>query len=121
MNGYSAAKSGVHRTPTDLFNASDRYPQRPGHKELGGASEAAAKAIAPAAHQLQSRVLGCIREHGPRTADEIASLLGEDRLSIRPRVSELRRKGLIKPTATRRPNTSGTMATVWQLVENGAQ
>jgi hypothetical protein len=119
MNAYRAAKDGFRRTPTDLFNAGDRYPQQPGYKELGGTSQAAAEQIASAAATLRDRAFRCLGEHGPLTADETAERMGEDILAIRPRFSELYRQGAIRKTTLRRPTRSGTKATVWELAPAG--
>jgi len=48
------------------------------------------------------------------TADEIANDLNLSVLSVRPRVSELKRTGKIKQTGARRKNESGMTATVWR-------
>jgi hypothetical protein len=98
----------------DLFDWTERYPHRPGSKERGGTSEAAAQGIAPAAPHLRGRVLACLRDRGPATPDECASRLDLDILSVRPRFSELARCGLIQKTGERRPNRSGALANVWQ-------
>jgi len=47
------------------------------------------------------------------TADEMAAEIGEDVLSVRPRMTELFRKGRIVKTPLRRANKSGKKATVW--------
>ena len=47
------------------------------------------------------------------TADEMAAYLDEDPLSIRPRMTELFRKGKIVKTPLRRANKSGKKAIVW--------
>lgn len=47
------------------------------------------------------------------TAQEAANAAGVDRNVIAPRISELRRKGLVVPSGRRRRNPSGKMATVW--------
>ena len=47
------------------------------------------------------------------TADEMAAEIGEDVLSVRPRMTELFRKGKIVKTPLRRANKSGKKATVW--------
>jgi hypothetical protein len=47
------------------------------------------------------------------TAIETAKVTGFDRMSIQPRISELRRKGLVTPSGERRRNPSGKTATVW--------
>jgi len=46
------------------------------------------------------------------TADEIASEMGLSVLSIRPRVSELKRMGILLPTGQRRKNRGGNSAAV---------
>ena len=51
------------------------------------------------------------------TADEIAYILKYSILTVRPRVSELNKMELIMDSGTRRPNTSGRMATVWRSHE----
>jgi hypothetical protein len=104
-------------TGADLFDYTDRYPHRSGFKERGGTSEAAAEDIAPAAQHLRGKVLDCLRRHGPRTADECASLMGEELWSVRPRLSELGKRGLIAKTGERRPNRSGSFAAVWRARE----
>jgi hypothetical protein len=104
-------------TRTDLLNWQARYPQMPGHKEIGGASQAAADQIAPSAKTLRNRALACLRQYGQLTADECAGRMGEDILAIRPRFTELYRKGAISKTKLRRPTRSGTNATVWQAVD----
>lgn len=48
------------------------------------------------------------------TADEVADMLDESVLSIRPRISELAHKGLITDSGIRRTNESGSLATVWR-------
>ena len=54
------------------------------------------------------------------TADEIAAELGLDVLSIRPRVSELKRAGILYPTGERRKNKTGNSCAVmvhWRELE----
>lgn len=50
------------------------------------------------------------------TADEIAEALEEPILSIRPRVAELHKQGLIEKTGERRKSSNGRMSHVWKLV-----
>ena len=50
------------------------------------------------------------------TADECADQLGESILSIRPRVTELKFKGLLADTGVRRENASGRSAAVMKAV-----
>jgi len=46
------------------------------------------------------------------TADEIAAEMGLDVLSVRPRVSELKRMGALWPTGERRRNANGNSCAV---------
>lgn len=90
------------------------YPDAPGHRHVE-TSIAAADALAPKLGRLQRMAEGAIRDAGAHglTADELAARLDMDRWSIQPRTSELRRKGLIRDSGQRRPNSTGKLAIVW--------
>lgn len=93
----------------DLFD----YPDSPGFKEATTSRDAAAS-MATTAPRLRSKVKRAFGD-GPATADEIAGRLACSILSIRPRVTELARQGVIVDTGERRPNDSGRKAKVWRL------
>ena len=91
----------------------------PGHKE-NTTSRLAAQRMTKAA-TLREKVLAAIKAE-PRTADEIAAVLGESILSIRPRMSELRVMRKVRPLLqngeqVRRTNSSGMSAIVWEAHE----
>jgi predicted ArsR family transcriptional regulator len=88
------------------------YPHRPGFKEHGPSSDAAA-AIAPRANTLRDRTLDFIQNNPHRTADEIAAALNESPWAIRPRVSELRKMGLVVNDGRGR-NPSGMTVHLWR-------
>ncbi len=90
------------------------YPNAPGHRGVD-TSIAASEALIPKLGRLQNMALCAIKEAGwlGRTADELAARLEMDRYSIQPRTSELKRKGLIRDSGQRRPNSSGKLAIVW--------
>lgn len=90
------------------------YPFAPGFKEVTTSKDAAA-AVGGKASALRDSVVSTLQWHD-RTADEIATDLGVSVLSIRPRVSELHKQGLIEKTGKRRKNSSGMSAHVWRLV-----
>src|ERR1700722_3667582 len=94
-----------------------RYPHSPGFKSRG-TSSLAARRIAPHAEALRDRVFAFLKANypAPFTADEVADRLDESFLSVRPRLSELRRNALIEPTTERRANKSGMMARCWRAV-----
>lgn len=91
-----------------------RYPSRPGYKDPGTSKDAAREMHVPA-HNLRLQVYAEIKRSKALTADEVAFALGESRLSIRPRLSELRLRQLIIPSGKYRKNKSGKRAIVWQL------
>lgn len=102
----------------DMF--APAYPDAPGFKELGQTSEAAAKAIASRVNRLQGMALRMLHHHPHGlTADEIAAMNGEDRLAMRPRLTELCRMGKVEKTGILRGNASGRAAHVWRLRGNG--
>ena len=90
------------------------YPDAPGHRNVD-TSLAAANALAPKLGRLQRMAAHAIRDAGAHglTADELAARLRMDRWSFKPRTSELRRKGLIRDSGRRRPNSTGKQAIVW--------
>ena len=97
-----------------LFEWPARYPTAPGFKARSTAKEAA-EHVGSRASILRDKCLRCIRERGPLTADEAATLLGESVLSIRPRFSELATMGDIEDSGTRRKNASGRNAIAWKI------
>jgi predicted ArsR family transcriptional regulator len=91
------------------------YPDAPGFR-VSGPSEQAAEAIAGTASKMREMVLAQFALHpSGATADEIAKDLNLSVLSVRPRVSELKRTGKIVQTKSRRKNESGMTATVWRI------
>lgn len=99
----------AHLTNTTLMH----YPSTPGSK-TGGTSEEAARDIAQSAPFIRDRVMALLRESPfGLTADECALRLRLDKLSVRPRFSELKEMGKIYASPTRRENSSGKMAVVW--------
>ena len=90
------------------------YPDAPGHRNVE-TSIAAAETLKPKLGRLQRLAEAAIRNSGKHglTADELAARLDMDRWSIQPRTSELKRKGLIRDSGSRRPNCTGKLAIVW--------
>ncbi len=90
------------------------YPEGPGSKEVGGASEDAAVKISDKVKHLQGLCVGVLTK-GDHTADEVADILHMDILTIRPRLSELRKRRLVESTGIRRASSRGNSSTVWTL------
>ena len=77
-------------------------------------SREAAKAIQPRLGALQQVVLTCLRTHPDGlTEREIENLLWRDGNTIRPRLVELRDRGLVKDSGKTRPSPSGRASIVW--------
>lgn len=95
----------------------ERYPDRPGHKDDNTSAVAAAE-VAPKVGTIRAEVLQAIRAtQTGLTADQAASAIGRDFLSVRPRLTELCVMGkLVKTTRTRTNNRSGKQAAVYNLV-----
>lgn len=72
-------------------------------------------AAPPLVKGLQLDVLAMMDVRGPQTADDLARLIGEDTLSIRPRLTELKNLGLVVDTGMRRQSDRGRQAIVWGL------
>jgi predicted ArsR family transcriptional regulator len=94
--------------PLDLFS----YPHAAGFK---GAETSRQAAESINASVLRGKVLGAYRLRGHMTADECAEALHIDKLSIRPRISELKELGSLMDAGYRRPNASGRTAIVWKI------
>lgn len=68
------------------------------------------------ADTLREAVKAFFAGGGTGTADEVAGVLGEPILAIRPRCSELRKLGLITETGERRKSDGGRPSHVWRWV-----
>ena len=99
--------------PMPLFD----FSPAPGKTDT---SAAAADVIAGRAATLRSRAYTQIMAHTEvpyyqgLTADETASLLNEDILAVRPRLTELKDMGLIEDTGRRRKNVKGNTQIVFR-------
>jgi predicted transcriptional regulator len=101
--------------------AGEPYPKSPGFKGTDTeTSEAAAQSMKADAPTLRDRCFEQLRQR-PMTADEVARSVGRDILSVRPRICELKKLGLIVPTGDRRQNGSGKRAVVWMVIPGTGQ
>lgn len=91
------------------------YPGIAGSKE-GTTSLDAARAVEASgrARHLRDLVGAWYAKGWTGTADECAAALNESILSIRPRVSELHRQGVLMHSGDRRRSDGGRLAHVWQ-------
>lgn len=121
-NGISRA--GVQLIPENIFGdlgnspqgdlfreIPAEYPNYPGARSAP-ASREAARAVAPMAGTLRRACLNHYLAIYPKAAaaDEVAAVLRRSILSVRPRISELRKSGFVEPTPERARNDSGLRA-----------
>lgn len=94
----------------------EHYPDAAGYKERDGTSEEGAERLTRSgrARTLRDQVKWYFDSGRIGTADEVAHALRVHFLSIRPRLSELRKMGLIEPTDNRAKSITGNTATVWR-------
>lgn len=97
----------------NLFDYAENYPHAPGAQNTA-TSRDAARIMKPRDKPLREKVLAVLKAHpAGLTADEVAEILGETVLAIRPRVSQLNKLGLVTDTGLTRKNVSGVAASVW--------
>ena len=98
-------------TALPLFAAPARAPA----VQHSRTSMAAADSLASdTLNTLQRQVVAFLREHGPSTDEEIATGLGMNPSTERPRRIELARRGLVVEAGERK-TASGRKATVWRV------
>ena len=87
----------------------------PGYKEYSTSKEAATK-IASRSRQLREKTLDTIKRKGSygATPEEVAEILNESILSIRPRFTELKIMKLIFDSGERRKNNFNSNTKVWR-------
>ena len=98
----------------------DIYPHEPGYVRASKTSKEAADHIAPTVGGLRDMCLRSLLVYGDLTPDQIAGMLGLSVLSIRPRLTELKKLGLVvKVDGVTRVNSSGRNAAVLRAVAIG--
>ena len=97
------------------------YGGTPPHARGSDTSRAAAESMRPKINQLQSMVLGAIRESGPTglTCDQSEVDLGLRHQTASARIKELSQMGYIIDSEMRRYTRSGRRAVVWILNKDG--
>lgn len=109
-----ASRDGGYSSPGHI------YPHAPGFKGTAETGREAAEAIAPQLGRLQRLVHDAVKGRGSYglTPEEACDLLGIERVSLQPRFSECKAKGLIVDSGRRRLNPSSRKrAVVWVAKE----
>ena len=102
------------------YSAPGAYPNAAWHKGEAETGREAAEAINKKLGRLQRQVFDAVKVRGANglTPEEAADLLSIDRVSVQPRFSELKAKGLIADSGKRRVNPSSRKrAVVWVIRE----
>ena len=97
-----------------MFEGISAFGNRLVPSQIHDTSIEAKERIETRAGVLRSKCLLAL-EKGNYTADQVAALIGESVLSIRPRFTELLQDGKILDTGIRSKNESGRNAIVWRL------
>lgn len=94
------------------------YADGAGYKTEGTSRRAAAHVTATLGKR-QQEVLTIFRRTGigGLTADEVAGCLGWHVTTVRPRITELKQKGILEQTGEERPTPLGMMAYVYRMTE----
>ena len=111
---FRASRDGGYSAPGLV------YPHSAGFKGPAETSQEAAEAIASKLGRLQRLVFDAVKARGAYglTPEEMAGTHNIDRVSVQPRFSELRAKGLVVDSGKRRSNPSSRKrAVVWVLAE----
>jgi hypothetical protein len=78
--------------------------------------------MAPTVNALRRRALETIAQSETAiSADEVAVAINRSAFSVRPRVSELLRLGLIEPADSRGRNQSGMTCHLWRVTARGRE
>ncbi len=89
------------------------YPDAPGWKGAETSKEAA-QGVKETAALLRERILEAIRQR-PGTPEQIALRLNAPLMNVRPRCSELRKRGLIVDSGGRAQALGGRRAIIWRV------
>lgn len=92
------------------------YPYRPGSKGTDTSEAAARKIHRNSRAELLRNIILQELENGPATNEEIAERIKEDITSVRPRMSQLRRMGLIDDSGKRISNEKGNLVIIWTRI-----
>lgn len=93
----------------------DVAPMEPPAHRTSPTSQAAARSIAPHRRGQQDAIVEFLSNHGDGTREEIAQATGIAEKSVCPRITELRKAGVVRKTSRTRPSSSGRDVEVLEL------
>ncbi len=91
------------------------------HRNAPDTEREAAEKIAPRVTGLRLKVLSALADKGEigATGEVITNILGEWIYSVKPRITELARYGLVEDSGKRVKNSRKRNEIVWQITESG--
>lgn len=91
------------------------------HRNAPDTEREAAEKIAPRVTGLRLKVLSALRDEGEAgaTGEVITNILGEWLYSVKPRITELARMGLVEDSGRRVLNSRKRREIVWVITESG--
>ena len=91
------------------------------HRNAPDTEREAAEKIAPRVTGLRLKVLSALAEKGEvgATGEVITNILGEWLYSVKPRITELSRYGLVEDSGRRVMNSRKRNEIVWVITESG--
>jgi len=91
------------------------------HRNAPDTEREAAEKIAPRVTGLRLKVLSALRDEGETgaTGEVITNILGEWLYSVKPRITELARMGLVEDSGRRVLNSRKRREIVWVITESG--
>jgi hypothetical protein len=91
------------------------------HRNAPDTEREAAEKIAPRVTGLRLKVLSALADKGETgaTGEVITNILGEWLYSVKPRITELSRYGLVEDSGRRVMNSRKRNEIVWQITESG--
>jgi predicted HTH transcriptional regulator len=70
---------------------------------------------------LRDQVMAFFETEFCATTEETANALGRPEISVQPRISELKNKGLIRASGKTKQGRWGTQITIWEWIGNVSQ
>ena len=90
-------------------------PNRTGYRNTDTSALAAVQ-VEPKTKIMRDAILAAMKRHGaPVGADELAEIMDVNTLAVRPRLTELRDKGLIRDTGPRGQTNMGKSCILWEV------
>jgi hypothetical protein len=91
------------------------------HRDAPDTEVEAAEKVAPRVTGLRLKTLRYLSQYGAATGEEVAAGLDEWLYSVKPRITELARYGLVQDSGERKLNVRKRREIIWQITEAGKE